>query len=52
MQDFEEMRVEIHEFQYTDCGDKILVGLQFQFKRADLELIKAACGKGKTIFFE
>ena len=52
MQDFEEMRVEIHEFQYTDCGDKILVGLQFQFKRGDLVLIKAASGKGKTTLIE
>ena len=27
---------------------KILVGLQFQFKRGDLVLIKAASGKGKN----
>ena len=52
MQDFEEMSVEIKEFKHAGSDEKILIDLQFQFKKGDFVLIKAASGRGKTTLIE
>ena len=52
MQKFEEMSVAIKEFRYAGSSEKILTDLQFQFRKGERVLIKAASGRGKTTLLE
>ena len=45
---FESIKVHIDGFKYSDGDEQLLSGVQFQFKKGDIVLIKAASGRGKS----